>query len=353
MPKSGVAYQAFSAAKVPVEGQATVFRSALLLTVAFPIAFLLSGCADRADIRLGPLFAFAQKSGTQKTGGSSDTATSVPTAFASAAAVPAVTPVEQAVETAAAAKGDLATGPRPSPLMVLAGEDVPRGGGRYHVGKTYSIGGKWYQPEENPFYSETGLASWYGDDFHGRMTANGEVFDSGALTAAHPTLPLPSYVRVTNIANDRSLIVRVNDRGPYSGSRLIDVSERAAGMLGFHRRGTAKVRVEYIERAPTDGDDTEFLLASYSEDRSSTQAGPEFTIAAAAPAIVPALAEALRPEPVTPAIDAYTSAFAPAGTLQDSFSAGEVEAAYLFRSSYAEEAAANEAFAALEGLAAR
>lgn len=350
MPKSGVAYRLFSASTAACRATAA-YRGLFLIALALPVA-ALGGCADRADVRLGPLFAFAQKSNSGKVGGQ-DTRSGpqAQTAFASAASAPDLTPAEQAVAAAAEATNGREAGPRPSPLVALAGEEIPRGGGRYHVGKTYSIGGKWYQPEENPFYSETGLASWYGDNFHGRMTANGEVFDAGALTAAHPTLPLPSYVRVTNLANDRSVIVRVNDRGPFSGSRLIDVSERAADMLGFHRRGTAKVRVDYVERAPTDGDDTQFLLATYSEDRSSTPAGPEFIVAAKAPDLVPALAETHRP--AASPIDAYTSAFAPAGTLQDSFSAGEVEAAYLFRSSYADEAAASEAFAALEDFAGR
>jgi rare lipoprotein A len=140
---------------------------------------------------------------------------------------------------------------------------VPVGGGRYSVGKPYKVKGKWYRPRENPSYAATGVASWYGPNFHGRLTANGEIYNQYALSAAHPTLPLPSYVRVTNLENDRSVMVRVNDRGPYAHGRLIDLSARAAKMLDFTRKGVAKVRVEYAGKARLDGKDEQFLLASY------------------------------------------------------------------------------------------
>jgi rare lipoprotein A len=112
-------------------------------------------------------------------------------------------------------------------------------------------------------YDQTGMASWYGGQFHGRETADGEIFDRSLLTAAHLSLPMPSYVRVTNIENDRSIVLRVNDRGPYSHDRLIDVSEQAAEMLAFRRNGSTKVRVQYVSRAPRSGDDMAMLLASY------------------------------------------------------------------------------------------
>src|SRR5262245_26873429 len=121
----------------------------------------------------------------------------------------------------------------PSPRVVALGDPVPKGGGAYRVGKPYMVAGKMYVPEEDANYHAEGLASWYGDDFHGRLTANGEVFDMGSLTAAHPTLPIPSYARITNLRNGKSLIVRVNDRGPYHGNRLIDVSNKAAELLEF------------------------------------------------------------------------------------------------------------------------
>lgn len=132
---------------------------------------------------------------------------------------------------------------------------MPRGGGVYKIGAPYQVAGRWYFPREEPHYDQTGIASWYGVDFHGRKTANGEVFDMNALTAAHPTLPLPSYVTVTNLQNGRSLLVRVNDRGPYAHGRLIDLSRRTAQELGLEQAGTGRVRVRFHGRAPLDGND--------------------------------------------------------------------------------------------------
>src|SRR5947207_12426645 len=149
-----------------------------------------------------------------------------------------------------------------SPRVVEFGEPVPKGGGTYRLGKPYTVAGRVYVPEEDTNYRQDGLASWYGDDFHGRLTANGEVFDMGALTAAHPTLPMPCYARVTNLANGKSLIVRVNDRGPYHGNRLIDVSNKAAELLEFKGNGVARVRVEYVGRAPLEGSDDRQLIAT-------------------------------------------------------------------------------------------
>src|SRR6201984_90498 len=149
-----------------------------------------------------------------------------------------------------------------SPRVVEYGEPVPKGGGTYRVGKAYTVAGRVYVPEEDVNYREDGLASWYGDDFHGRLTANGEVFDMAALTAAHPTLPMPCYARVTHLSNGKSLIVRVNDRGPYHGNRLIDVSNKAAEILEFKGNGIARVRVEYVARAPLEGSDDRQLMAT-------------------------------------------------------------------------------------------
>ena len=149
-----------------------------------------------------------------------------------------------------------------SARVVAMGDPVPKGGGTYRVGKPYTVGGQVYVPEEDTNYRAEGMASWYGDDFHGRLTANGEVFDMGSLTAAHPTLPMPSYARVTNLRNGKSLIVRVNDRGPYHGNRLIDVSNKAAELLDFKGNGVAKVRVEYVGRAPLEGSDDRQLEAT-------------------------------------------------------------------------------------------
>ena len=143
---------------------------------------------------------------------------------------------------------------------------MPKGGGVYRVGAPYMVAGRIYVPEENPHYRADGLASWYGDDFHGRVTANGEIFDLDGITAAHPTLPLPSYARVTNLSNGRSLIVRVNDRGPYHGNRIIDVSKRAAHLLGFHsqrhRLGAGRIcRAARRSKAPTIGSSRRRLRA--------------------------------------------------------------------------------------------
>ena len=153
-----------------------------------------------------------------------------------------------------------------SALLVAPGEPVPKGGGTYHVGQPYVVAGRTYVPAENPNYRAEGEASWYGSDFHGRETANGEIFDANSLSAAHATLPLPSYVRVTNLGNRRSLILRVNDRGPFARNRIIDVSRRAAHLLGFTARGTAWVRVEYVGRAPIEGSDDRVLEATYREN---------------------------------------------------------------------------------------
>ncbi|WP_370644926.1 septal ring lytic transglycosylase RlpA family protein [Microvirga sp. ACRRW] len=156
-------------------------------------------------------------------------------------------------------------GVAPSPRVVANGQVVPKGGGRNMVGKPYTVAGRTYVPSETP-RSVEGLASWYGSNFHGRMTANGEIFDRDSIAAAHTTMPLPSYARVTNLQNGHSMIVRVNDRGPFHGNRVIDVSERAASALGFHRAGTAKVRVDYVGRASTNGSDDRILLASLRTD---------------------------------------------------------------------------------------
>ncbi len=154
-----------------------------------------------------------------------------------------------------------------SPRVVEFGEPVPKGGGTYRVGKPYVVAGRTYVPEENINYRAEGLASWYGDDFHGRLTANGEVFDMTSLTAAHPTMPLPSYARVTNLANGKSVIVRVNDRGPYHGNRLIDVSNTAARLLEFRDNGIGRVRVEYVGRAPLEGSDDRHRYGNRAYDK--------------------------------------------------------------------------------------
>lgn len=116
----------------------------------------------------------------------------------------------------------------------------------YKVGAPYQINGVTYYPAEDFRYDETGIASWYGPGFHAKLTANGEDYDQNAMTAAHRTLPMPSFVRVTNLDNGRTVVLRVNDRGPYARGRIIDISRRGAQLLGFDQAGTARVRVQVL-----------------------------------------------------------------------------------------------------------
>ncbi len=142
-------------------------------------------------------------------------------------------------------------------LLTLAGCATPRYGApptpHHKVGKPYKVKGKWYRPAHDPDYNKVGMASWYGRDFHGRATANGEIYNMNALTAAHTTLPLPSMVEVTNLENRRKVVVRVNDRGPFASNRIIDLSRAAARRLGFEKKGLAKVRVRYLGPAALPG----------------------------------------------------------------------------------------------------
>jgi len=209
-------------------------------------------------------------------------------------------------------------GVAPSPKVIADGQPVPKGGGRDMVGKPYTVAGRTYVPNETPRASE-GLASWYGSNFHGRMTANGEVFDRDSIAAAHTTMPLPSYARVTNLHNGHSMIVRVNDRGPFHGNRVIDVSERAAAALGFRQSGTARVRVEYVGRASTNGSDDRILLASLRTDGTPatlTGSAPTMIAQAAPQANAPRQAIALRTyEPDDEAYSAPARTALPAGAV--------------------------------------
>lgn len=134
----------------------------------------------------------------------------------------------------------------PAAHRVKSSSTVERG--YYKIGAPYEVDGVIYTPAEDWTYDETGIASWYGPDFHGKRTANGELYDMNQVTAAHKTLPMPSLVRVTNLDNGRQIVVRVNDRGPFSRGRVIDLSRRGAQLLGFERTGTAKVRVQILAR---------------------------------------------------------------------------------------------------------
>lgn len=189
-----------------------------------------------------------------------------------------------------------------SPRVVNDGDPVPKGGGRDHVGRSYTIAGKRYTPYVKPVgYTITGQASWYGPAFHGRKTANGEVYDRHGISAAHPTMPLPSYARVTNMDNRRSIIVRVNDRGPYHGGRVIDLSQKTADLLAFRHLGTARVKVEYVGRASMAGSDDRLLIASLTTDGSPAgvpgMSQPETMIANAPPLTTPRTIPATTAQP--------------------------------------------------------
>jgi rare lipoprotein A len=209
------------------------------------------------------------------------------------AAVAACLVLANCASSGIASRVDPKYGVSSSPRVVAFGEPVPKGGGTYRVGKPYIVAGRVYVPEEDVNYREEGLASWYGDDFHGRLTANGEVFDMASLSAAHPTLPMPCYARVTNLSNGKSLIVRVNDRGPYHGNRVMDVSSRAAELLEFKGNGVARVRVEYVGRAPLEGSDDRQLIATL---RTGVPApSPSLVRVASARPFVPEISSSGRP----------------------------------------------------------
>lgn len=166
----------------------------------------------------------------------------------------------------------VAASPQLAPPIPFA--PPPRVRGTYKIGTPYRIAGRWYVPREDAGYDRVGVASWYGPGFHGRKTANGEIFDQSALTAAHPTLPMPSLVEVTNLANGRRTVVRVNDRGPYAHDRIIDLSKAVAERLGFVHLGTARVRVRFVGRAPLEPD-----APNAAPRRFASDAGPPDAIA--------------------------------------------------------------------------
>ncbi len=154
--------------------------------------------------------------------------------------------------SAAAVLAACASQPPPAPPPPPTVQ-VPASAGVYKVGQPYQIENVWYYPREQPDYDETGIASWYGPTFYGKKTANGEIYTGDMLTAAHKTLPMPVNVRVTNLDNGKSLVVRVNDRGPFSRGRIIDLSKRAAELLDIIQSGTARVRVTYMGRSNLNG----------------------------------------------------------------------------------------------------
>lgn len=165
-------------------------------------------------------------------------------------------------------------------LVSCASTKPPSGVDNYKVGRPYEIRGVWYRPKVQPNYNKVGVASWYGPGFHGKKTANGETYNQNALTAAHTTLPMPSNVRVTNLDNGRSIVVRINDRGPFAHKRIIDLSARAADLLGFKNKGTARVRVQVLGPA----DDEAFVMAPAKTskiERTAAMAAPTEKVAEA------------------------------------------------------------------------
>ncbi|WP_295186268.1 septal ring lytic transglycosylase RlpA family protein [uncultured Brevundimonas sp.] len=179
--------------------------------------------------------------------------------------------------------------------------------------RPYQVRGRWYTPKEQPDYEEVGMASWYGDAFNGRPTSTGERFDMHALTAAHKTLPLPGLVEVTNLENGRRLVVRINDRGPFVDSRIIDLSREAASELGMLSQGVGRVRVRYLGRAPQQGGGT-LLRASAPTPRGAVPASPPVTPPVSAPVIAPA--------PVV--VAEVTTFWVQAGSFSDQVEAGRI-----------------------------
>ena len=174
--------------------------------------------------------------------------------------------------------------------------------------RPYQVRGRWYTPKEQPDYEEVGMASWYGDAFNGRPTSTGERFDMHALTAAHKTLPLPGLVEVTNLENGRRLVVRINDRGPFVDSRIIDLSREAANELGMLSQGVGRVRVRYLGRAPQQGGGT-LLRASAPAPRVSAPVSAPVQVAAA---------------PVAPAVEEVSIYWVQAGTVSDQGEARQI-----------------------------
>ncbi|MDX2224510.1 MAG: septal ring lytic transglycosylase RlpA family protein [Rhodospirillaceae bacterium] len=187
------------------------------------------------------------------------------------------------------------TGRAPStPVPTAAGPDLPPDAS-YKVGTPYQVDGAWYYPSEDYAYAEEGVASWYGPDFHGKRTANGERYDMNALTAAHPTLPMPSVINVTNLNNGRAVKLRVNDRGPFKSKRILDVSRRAAQLLGFYEAGTARVRVEIdaVESLALKN----LLIARSPGDMPKVAAAPRAAVSAQSLDVPPGAPAAARPAP--------------------------------------------------------
>ncbi|TFF27507.1 septal ring lytic transglycosylase RlpA family protein [Jiella endophytica] len=266
----------------------------------------------------------------------------------------AESPLEQLAELSTSVKFDSRTFGVPASPRVTNLKRVRKGGGRDQVGKPYKVRGKWYYPKEQPGYVKSGKASWYGPNFHGRLTANGEVYDMHGLSAAHKTFPLPSYAMVTNLDNGSKLMVRVNDRGPYAHGREIDLSAEAAELLGFRSAGTADVKVEYVGRAPLEGDDTKMLMASFEPgDGGQTMPGhvPDSVMVASAISQRPLSDGAAMANAYGDDLPGVAAPGAPVPMMRPASSGGNFGAS-LFRNSFAGETTGGGAAEALAGLAA-
>ncbi len=200
-------------------------------------------------------------------------------------------------------------------LTGLEDEAAP-GQGRFKVGSPYEVRDVWYYPAVDPFYDETGIASWYGDPFHGRATANGEIYDMNGMTAAHKTLPLPTLVRVTNLENGRSIVVRVNDRGPFVHGRIIDMSRRGAQLLSFDMAGTAKVRVTVLPPEEQEPETRQAMLEQMGEEVIVAAAEPDTRTDVAASGDEPVVGAAPSGEVSVTALDAPEAAETVAGAVE-------------------------------------
>ena len=224
-------------------------------------------------------------------------------------------------------------------LLTLAGCSSSSPPGVYKLGQPYQVQGRWYYPEYDPHYDRVGTASWYGEPFHGRATANGERFDRGSVSAAHPTLPLPSLVRVVNLSNHRELVIRVNDRGPFVDDRLIDLSQEAARQLGFERQGLARVRVQFVRLAEAGGEPPQPTARSAPAPIPARPAEPAPPLVAAAPA----------PHPVASASAPMLATTTPT-TLRGGTAPAQCEGHFIQVGAYAEAVRARRVMAELHEL---
>jgi len=209
----------------------------------------------------------------------------------------------------------------PAPMSSISREESPRGlstaapvaFAKPYAGPPYQVAGKWYVPAYEPNYNEVGIASWYGPTFHGKESATGETFDEMAMTAAHPTLPIPSLVRVTNLENGKTVVVRLNDRGPFVDDRIIDLSKAAGAALDLHGKGTAKVRVQYVGPAPTDAK----VAPAQAATQQLTVRSQELAPVAMQPTPVAFVAPAPRQLDAARLIEAKSSFYLQAGSFAD------------------------------------